>query len=391
MLRTKVTKWAKVMFAGMTMALCVAAMNPTADVKADEMLTETEPNESPAQANILPVNTWMSGKIEKISDQDWYQVTIPQKGISSIEIKPSADNPRADARWNVYMYDEDRNPLRSFSNGNGKGTVDATFGWKPGTYYLRVKYGNSNKEKGKYDLMLHYTATDQWESEQYHSNKSPANANVMAVDQEYIGSIYSNADADYYKVNLKGTNGATVRFAIDDSVGTRGTWKIELLEYNNTGTRLSAINRAKDVWGMNISPYYVSANDTFVLPKFSGSLLIKVKSYNNAVGKPYHLQVSDMPAKVTIKSVKAGSRSRQVSVRWGKVSNVTGYYVYRSTTPNGTYKKIATVNGATQYIDKKSLKKNKTYYYKVVAFRSANALTNGRGCESDAAWVTIRK
>ena len=54
MLREKVTKLAKIMFTGLTMALCVTALNPAVTAKAEDMLQESEPNGNPATANHLP-------------------------------------------------------------------------------------------------------------------------------------------------------------------------------------------------------------------------------------------------------------------------------------------------------------------------------------------------
>ena len=56
MFREKVAKLTKVMFTGLTMALCVTAFNPAVAVKAD-ILQESEPNGNPGAANQLPLNT----------------------------------------------------------------------------------------------------------------------------------------------------------------------------------------------------------------------------------------------------------------------------------------------------------------------------------------------
>ena len=52
-------------------------------------------------------------------------------------------------------------------------------------------------------------------------------------------------------------------------------------------------------------------------------------------------------------------------ISWGKVDGAVKYYVYRSTSKSGTYTKIATAYEES-YHDAKA-KKNKTYYYKIVA------------------------
>ena len=88
----------------------------------------------------------------------------------------------------------------------------------------------------------------------------------------------------------------------------------------------------------------------------TGSLIL---SYT-AVAK-----VKPVPAKVTLKA-KAGKRSATLS--WTKVSGASGYKVYRATKKNGSYKRIFTTT-KTKVVNK-SLKKGRTYYYKVRAYKT---------------------
>lgn len=72
-----------------------------------------------------------------------------------------------------------------------------------------------------------------------------------------------------------------------------------------------------------------------------------------------------------VKGVEAVSQSYEsVTISWKQAQGVTGYQVYRSTSKNGTYKKVKTINksGTIQYTDKK-LKSGTTYFYKVCAYQ----------------------
>ena len=60
-----------------------------------------------------------------------------------------------------------------------------------------------------------------------------------------------------------------------------------------------------------------------------------------------------------------------MSLSWKKVKNATGYYIYRSTSRDGEYKKIATTS-KTSYTDKKIPEMN-TYYYKIAAYRKTGS------------------
>ncbi len=85
------------------------------------------------------------------------------------------------------------------------------------------------------------------------------------------------------------------------------------------------------------------------------------------------LEVTAKPSATSITSIK--STKKTVTLKWKKVSGSSGYIVYRSTSKNGTYKKIATVkNGKVTYKDTK-LKSGKRYYYKVQTYKTTNSKT----------------
>lgn len=62
-----------------------------------------------------------------------------------------------------------------------------------------------------------------------------------------------------------------------------------------------------------------------------------------------------------------------IKVSWKKSLDASGYKVYRATSKNGSYKLVKTVGGknTTSFTDK-SVKRNKTYYYKVCVYTTKN-------------------
>ena len=185
---------------------------------------------------------------------------------------------------------------------------------------------------------------------------------------------------DWYRFKLTGNNKLSLKFIIDDSVANPGHWRIQLQEYNSRKI---------------FETYSVNANETLTVDKCSGDFVVKVSNDYGAVDDIYHLQLSATPltsySNTTVKpstgstktstikkpsatkitSIKAGKR--KATIRWKKASKATGYYVYRATSPRGKYKKVATVTGKTSYTDKKSLKRKKNYYYKVVSIRKSGS------------------
>ena len=101
----------------------------------------------------------------------------------------------------------------------------------------------------------------------------------------------------------------------------------------------------------------------------------KVRAYVKADGRS---AVSEMSEKQTIRPtlaapqrVKAKAGKKRAAIRWKKVSGASGYKVYRSAKKNGKYKAVKTIKKQrTVTFTNKKLKKGKTWYYKVRAYRT---------------------
>ena len=80
---------------------------------------------------------------------------------------------------------------------------------------------------------------------------------------------------------------------------------------------------------------------------------------------------SGKPVPAVPGSVKAKAGTKKATVSWKKVSGASGYQVYRSTKKSSGFKNVKTITkGSTVKFVNKSLKKKKTYYYKVRAYRT---------------------
>lgn len=80
--------------------------------------------------------------------------------------------------------------------------------------------------------------------------------------------------------------------------------------------------------------------------------------------------VAPTPTETKLKAptvkVKAGKKYAKIS--WNKIAGAKGYQVYRATSKNGTYKKIADVSSKKISVKATKLKSKKTYYFKVRAY-----------------------
>jgi fibronectin type 3 domain-containing protein len=101
----------------------------------------------------------------------------------------------------------------------------------------------------------------------------------------------------------------------------------------------------------------------------------KVKAYRKAgtakVYGSYSSAVSAKPVPAVPGSFKAAKASASsIKLSWSSVSGANGYMIYRATSSAGKYTLIKTLTSKT-YTDTK-LTKNKTYYYKVCAYKTVS-------------------
>lgn len=123
-------------------------------------------------------------------------------------------------------------------------------------------------------------------------------------------------------------------------------------------------NTAKYSVKRNKSYYNINLNNTTLNMKGNDTAF----SYMTG-GKVYKLYNISAAPKVT-------TSKHTAVLRWKKVSNATGYKIYRADKKNGPYRLIKTVKGAKKikYTDK-NVKKRNTYYYKIVPYKSAGNST----------------
>jgi fibronectin type 3 domain-containing protein len=106
------------------------------------------------------------------------------------------------------------------------------------------------------------------------------------------------------------------------------------------------------------------------------SYTYKVRAYRTykATGATYN---SDKSAGVTgycgLKTVKAKTKSElyKVNLSWSKQKYADGYLVYQSSSKNGKFKRIG-ISKSDYYLTDR-LSNNKTYYYKVVAYKKVGS------------------
>lgn len=142
---------------------------------------------------------------------------------------------------------------------------------------------------------------------------------------------------------------------------------------NKVVTKIKAIGTVK----LSKESKIISARKAYnVLTKMQQSYVTNYKTLTNAEKKLESLKKKKYtPKKTTLKSVKK-SGSKKMKLTWKKVSGATGYQVYMSTKKKSGYKKVATIKkNKTVSYTKKSLKKGKTYYFKIRTYKKVGKTT----------------
>lgn len=151
---------------------------------------------------------------------------------------------------------------------------------------------------------------------------------------------------------------------LDLCVVVPGTKITGLLIYDNNGRLLKVFSGSRQ-WNYskkdNVSLFSYKA--TFG----RGEYYIGIRNYGKAsrYAFTYYAKLSK---RVNLKNIQRYSAA-STKITWEKLSSVTGYEVYRATSLNGTYKRIAIVPASGNYCIDKSLRKGKSYYYIVRAYK----------------------
>lgn len=144
--------------------------------------------------------------------------------------------------------------------------------------------------------------------------------------------------------------------------------------YRKTG-KSGTYKSIKKIKGANT----ISYTDNTILP--DNTYYYKMRAYKTVGKEEYYSPYSNVIAsqtaltKPTIRSVSAVSPTK-AKLSWKKISGAQGYQIYRAASYKGKYTKVKTVTkGSLQSYSDTNLTPNKTYYYKIRAYRTVNKTT----------------
>lgn len=184
-------------------------------------------------------------------------------------------------------------------------------------------------------------------------------------DSGYIMAVESTSDSSAVSAKATSTGYASVKVLWNNKVNAK-TYTVYRSTVGKSFVKVKTIDVSKVNYdyGYNTTFYKergLTTNKAYYY-KVTATLLDGTTTAEATASK-----VRPVPASAKV-STAAGSR--KITVKWGKVTGAGGYCVYRATSKNGSYKKVKTMT-CTKFVNTK-LKKGKTYYYKVKAYRTVS-------------------
>lgn len=189
---------------------------------------------------------------------------------------------------------------------------------------------------------------------------------------DYVATYMNNVNCGTAKISIVGKGNYSGAITKEFAVVARGIDSVSVTVPKTavyTGKKIEVkpvvkyINRNL-VYGKDYTLSY-SKN------KSIGNAVVTVTGKNNFAGSK-SFTFSIIPKKVTgINTRKVTEKT--VTIKWNKMSGISGYQIYRSSSYDGTYKKVKTITTAkTAEYQNSKLEPQSEYYYKIRAYKIVN-------------------
>ena len=323
----------------------------------------------------LILNQTKTGLISELDGSLWYKFTITEPGYFRICLGPNSEAKEVNWGWQAHLFRKgnltaDIGKLERVSENK----QTQWYAYDKDTFYIKVQNESSFKvmapNDSSFDLRVEFIKSNFWESE---DNNLIKDADVISVNQDYRGTVYSSEDIDFFKYTVNEDGLHSFSFSPDLELNTSNDfkWGWDMTVYTS--------NMKKEV--CSIKKMTATQNSAKVALK-KGVYYIKIQAnskgdYFCPSGMVYDFSVnyngySKLIVKQTEKITKVKPVEKKTVITYKKISYASGYEVYRSTKPKAGFKKIGTITGKkTTFTDKKT-KSKKVYYYKVRAFVNVN-------------------
>lgn len=390
-----------------------------------------EPNNSFSEAQKVNFGTMYTGQTSWNDEFDNFKFTLTKSGRVSINLTSYMKT------YNFALYDKSGKELSS-SNYNdwnetqGYVSDTYTFDLEKGEYYVKIERTYEDCS-GKYKVKFDFKSSNASNTE---PDNTYLTGTKLNMGQYYYGQIALNDNHDIYRFSLSSRTTIKINFTsymeychirILDDTGSEvwadtylrwnenqgyisksysptldagdyaiqveqcysatGTYKLmvndgkERIQLNKTTASLTNLGQtvqlsatvtpsAKVTWSSSSTKVATVSSTGKVTAKGFGKATITAKTAKGTTAK---CTINVLPARASITKITNPSYS-QLKISWGKVGNVSGYEVYRSTRSNGTYTKVKTVTSPTTLsYTNAGLEPGTKYYYKVRAYKNVSS------------------
>ena len=378
------------------------AMMATILVPMKQAAAETTSAEEPGATNIsfdtardLTFNSSIAEETSSSDPKRYYKFSLSDASVLAIGVT------RARNHYDFYVtiYDKSRTAVYQSSSHYDSYGFSETVYLTGGDYYLGIQ------TKESYSMLVSCDSLCESFVETQDTNNNSANtASDISVGSQYKGVLASNDEKDYYKFTLADQSKLTVNITNSAEDTMKYTIYDSFLNSSYTNT-ISENKKAEETVTLAAGTYYLAiekknsdANGSYnftlssvkcvELPKATTKPTQQNDITSTTTTTTSHTSVKEKKVKVTSTKNKS---SRAITVKWEKISGVTGYQVQFSTKKN--FKKIT----ASKYLSSSKssmrcsgLKKKKTYYVRVRAYIISNG-TKMYGSWSAKKKVKIKK
>jgi tetratricopeptide (TPR) repeat protein len=172
---------------------------------------EVEPNDEPAQANILPLEKMVAASIAGGNDTDFFRITTPPKYRDIIQVRVENESDTLSPEISVF----DSNKSRFSGNeAQQRANLDHSFSVQPETVYFIQVFGHW-QSTGRYTI----TVKPLKKYDAYEPNDSIRQAAVVEIGKQIDANIMDDRDVDFYRFKT-GAKGGTVKVHIENQSDT---------------------------------------------------------------------------------------------------------------------------------------------------------------------------
>lgn len=187
--------------------LSLTGANPGYVPPESPVTAEVENNGVIADANLIALNTSVSGAMGEAYDNDWFKFEISSPGIIHTRLDPVPATMRG--RVTIYRNDGSQIGGRDATNPGDLLTLDTRV-TRPGLYMVRTEDLNRSTPQEAYGLATSFTPV----SDIHEPNGNIGDASLLNGQNRTQGMIFDQGDEDWYQVTCDA--GSTLQVTVAD-------------------------------------------------------------------------------------------------------------------------------------------------------------------------------